>query len=85
MEIEFWKLQHTGASSGLSWFDYGGPEKRFGTEAAARAAAAAGRCGFDGQWRLVHVSITKTEDKRVTVERFVTLPSELTRITQGAE
>lgn len=74
--FEYWKVQNTGYSNGVSWFDSRGGGSamnplRFESEAAARQYLAANRWGgAEVLWRLVHVVIATTERERVTTERF---------------
>jgi hypothetical protein len=72
--FEFWKVQNTGYSAGVSWFDCRGPQTdtfRFKSEKEARQYLVANRWGgADVLWRLVHTIIATTETERVTTERF---------------
>lgn len=72
--VEYWKVQNTGYSGKVSWFDSCGPTRqqlRFESEAAAKQYLVANRWGgADVLWRLVHVVIATTESERVTTERF---------------
>lgn len=72
--FEYWKVQNTGYTSGVSWFDSGGTATRpgyFESEADARQYLVANRWGgVDVKWRLVHVTVATTEETRVTTERY---------------
>lgn len=74
---EFWKVQNTGYSAGVSWFDAGGTQMnltRFPSEAAARAFVRDAHWGGKGvKWRLVHVRIERTDKQCVTTETFFPL------------
>lgn len=77
--FEYWKVQNTGYSNGVSWFDTGGTEvrpARFESEAAARQFLITNRWGgAEVKWRLVHVVVATTEDTRITSERYILLRS----------
>jgi len=72
--VEYWKVQNTGYSGGVSWFDSCGStmqQLRFESEKAAKQYLVANRWGgADVLWRLVHVVMATTESERVTTERF---------------
>ncbi|KVP17341.1 hypothetical protein [Burkholderia ubonensis] len=73
--VDYWKVQNTGYSAGVSWFDTGGTSTypaRFDSEDDARRFLAGVRWGDKSvKWRLVHVRVETTRTKRVTTERFV--------------
>lgn len=73
--FEYWKVQNTGYTNGVSWFDTGGSlvrPARFQSEKDARKYLVANRWGgAEVKWRLVHVTIATTEDSCVTSERFI--------------
>lgn len=75
--VEYWIVQSTGYSAGVSWFDARIPGRepvRFDSESAARAAYAAMHWGGkEVKWRLVRVQVASTPDQRVTTERFIKL------------
>ncbi len=73
--IEYWKIQNTGWSGGVSWFDHGGSASnplRFGDEATAVACAHKAQWGDESVfWRVVHVRIERFDNKRVTTEEWI--------------
>ncbi|KVP96980.1 hypothetical protein WJ96_07365 [Burkholderia ubonensis] len=73
--VDYWKVQNTGYSAGASWFEAGGTATnpaRFDSATDARQFLAGVRCGDKSvKWRLVHVRVETTRNKRVTTERFV--------------
>lgn len=75
--IDFWKVQNTGWSGGISWFDTGGSAAnplRFDNQGAAESYANGAQWGDPSvRWRLVHTSIETTDTKRVTTEEFIPL------------
>ena len=75
--VEFWKVQNTGWSAGVSWFDTGGTPAnpaRFDSERAARAFARETRWDDSAvKWRMVHVRVVRSENQRVTTETFTLL------------
>ena len=73
--LEYWKVQDTGWSGGVSWFDNGSSSReplRFPDEASAQAYVQ--RVGVRGDphtlWRIVHVHIEDFECKQVTTETW---------------
>ena len=77
--FEYWKVQNTGYTNGVSWFDSGGTATRpgyFESEVEARRYLIANRWdGVEVKWRLVHVVVATTEETRVTTERFIPVRS----------
>lgn len=75
--VEYWIVQNTGYSAGVSWFVTRAPGRepeRFESETTARKFYRANHWGDkDVKWRLVHVHIASTPDQRVTTERFIKL------------
>jgi len=73
--VEYWRVQNTGWSAGVSWFDTGGTPSRpatFKFEASARQFVADTRWADKAvKWRLVHVQVATTPNQRVTTERFI--------------
>ena len=73
--LEFWTVQNTGWSAGISWFDTGGTATtpgRFDTEREAREFLKGARWGDRSvKWRLVQIRIKTTRKKRVTTERYI--------------
>lgn len=72
---EYWKVQNTGWSGGVSWFDSGGSfrePQRFPDEASARdyIQRAHNRLDDATRWRIVRVRIETFSRKRVTTEEW---------------
>ncbi len=74
--FEYWIVQNTGWSGGVSWFDLGGSPAqplRFTEESKALDRAAQARKVLSDRfvrWRLVHVRVETTSERRVTTETF---------------
>ncbi|KVP75517.1 hypothetical protein WJ93_09155 [Burkholderia ubonensis] len=68
-------MQNTGYSAGVSWFETGGTATNpawFDSETDTRQFLAGVRWGDKSvKWRMVHVRVETTRNKRVTTERFV--------------
>lgn len=72
---EYWKVQNTGWSGGVSWFDSGGGLReplRFTDEVGALGYIQKAHSRLDDStlWRVVHVRIETSENKRVTTEEW---------------
>lgn len=73
--IEYWKVQNTGRSAGISWFDVGGNRyepARFKSEKEARAYQAHARWDDASvKWRLVRITVERFQNKCVTTEELI--------------
>ena len=67
--IEYWKVQNTGWSDGLSWFDYGS-SYRFSSDIDAFSKMEEIIKESDFMWRIVHVTIETSENKLVKTEEY---------------
>ncbi len=82
---EYWIVQNTGWSGGVSWFDVGGSPAqplRFADERQALDCAARARKMLSDRsvkWRLVHVRVETADSQRVTTETFKLLAAPATR------
>ena len=76
INLEFWSVENTGWSGGVSWFATGGTEMnplRFRTEQEATDFALRNKKHYNDPqmlWRTVHTLIEKTKSKRVTTEKY---------------
>lgn len=74
---EYYTVENTGWSAGVSWFKTGGSEAnplRFDTFDAALEFAARQKKTLDDRatlWRVVWVTVVRTETSRVTVENYI--------------
>ena len=74
--IEFWTVEDTGWSNGVSWFKTGGTETnplRFESYKAAYDYATDKKARFNQQatkWRVVHTTIDRTETREVTTREW---------------
>lgn len=70
--IEFYTVENTGWSGGVSWFHTGGTDinpLRFTAESEARIYAEEQKKELDQDstlWRVVHTTIVRTDNKEVT-------------------
>lgn len=75
--LEYYAVENTGWSGGVSWFKTGGSETnplRFNTFDEALDFAVGQKKKFDDPdmlWRVVWVTVVRTENSRVTVENFI--------------
>lgn len=74
--IEFWTVEGTGWSNGISWFKTGGTDAnplRFETYDAALSYALDKKEEFNEpsrKWRVVHTTIDRAETKEVTIREW---------------
>ena len=72
--IEFWTVENTGWSGGVSWFHTGGTiydPMRFSTQESAIAYAAQQKIGIHNiLWRVVHTTIERSDNKEVTTRTW---------------
>lgn len=79
MNLEFWTVENTGWSNGVSWFKIGGSIShplRFRTASSARAYALTRRQEFSDPitlWKVVHTTIERFENKEVTTTEWTVL------------
>lgn len=73
-KVEYWTVQNTGWSAGVSWFDSGGSRyspARFESESQARDYIERNRgTDPDIRWRFTHVVIERQGNKRITTEEW---------------
>ena len=74
--IEFWTVEDTGWSNGVSWFKTGGTDTnplRFDSYKAAYDYAKRKKVEFNQQatkWRVVHTTIDRAETREVTTREW---------------
>ena len=72
--IEWWEVENTGWSGGVSWFRTGGTNgdpRRFETEKEAKDYALRRKAELnspDTKWRYVHTTLEREDNKSVTTE-----------------
>ncbi len=77
--IEFWSVENTGWSGGVSWFTTGGTEMnplRFDNKFDAFKYASECKNELDQEttlWRVVHTTIEREEFKETTTRKWVML------------
>jgi hypothetical protein len=75
--LEYYAVENTGWSDGVSWFKTGGSDAnplRFTTFDEAHEFAVRNKKKYDDPnmlWRIVWVTVVRTETSRVTVENFI--------------
>ena len=75
--LEYYAVENTGWSGGVSWFKTGGTEAnplRFNTFDEALEFAVRQKKELDDAptlWRIVWVTVVRTETSRVTVENYI--------------
>jgi hypothetical protein len=75
--IEYWIVQNTGWSGGLSWFNIGGSSMnplRHSSAADAIAYIDAGKVRANDEsikWRYTHTTVDRCDNKTVTTEEWV--------------
>ena len=76
INLEFWTVQNTGWSGGVSWFATGGTDAnplRFRLKEEAMTYALDRKERYSDPemlWRLVHTLVEKTKSKKVTTETY---------------
>jgi len=74
--LEYWTVENTGWSGGISWFKTGGSDShplRFETASDAHAYALIRQQEFDDPstlWRVVHTTVDRFENKEVTTKEW---------------
>lgn len=77
--IEFWSIQNTGWSGGVSWFDIGGSETnpmRFDNKFDAFSYADKLKTALNQDttlWRVVHTTIEREEFEEITTRKWTLL------------
>lgn len=74
--LEYYTVENTGWSGGISWFLVGGEMTplRFKTEASATAYALEEKEELDDPdtlWRVVHTTVDRSENREVTIREWV--------------
>ena len=69
-QLEFWTVENTGWSGGISWFK---GDTRFSTfDSAMEYAKEKKRFSHENTcWRVVHHKILRDSDERVSIEKFI--------------
>jgi len=76
---EFWSVENTGWSGGISWFPTGGSEAiplRFNSSEKASIYAKKKKKAEDDEyckWRVVHTTIERYDDKEVITNAWTTI------------
>lgn len=74
--IEYWNVEDTGWSNGVSWFSTGGTSTnplRFNSNTAAVEYATKRKAEFNQpttKWRVVHTTVERTENREVITREW---------------
>ena len=77
--LEYYTVENTGWSGGISWFKTGGSDAnplRFKTEAEATTYALERQANLNQSttlWRIVHITVEREENKETTIKRWIQL------------
>lgn len=77
--LDYYTVENTGWSGGISWFSTGGTEMnplRFKTEAEATDYALEKQAELNDPntlWRVVHTTVEREENRRVTIEQWIAI------------